>query len=882
MVLSLALPNFYSRTSPPAQSKSTASRSSESSTATSADEPSASKFLSSPPPPPPSSSSTSSLATPNETPAPPTAAGPSTIAEALRGNPFGIASRTKPSSDVVLAANEKIEEEKERERERERDRRELNDALATLTQLFPDVKVEVFRELLVRFDGKSRLHVCVEQLLRYRDEWVKGRWNVPEPGTEAAGGGPGGETTGRGAIPVDGNGDAQGRRTRWIPHEELFQSEEYKSAVKSTLSLEFRVLSRSAIDAVLAEVNFSYTRARPTLRELSRKSWRVTFGSLFPFKRKKEKDDFPLLVWQRLPDGELVPRLKETGCSELDRELHDAFLAPLLAQRKEVQEAKGLKLAEELNQAEAEAVKALYECDCCLSDVTFEQISTCSVNSHIICFHCIRRTIHEALFGQGWGKSIDHEKSTLRCLAPIAEGICEGSLNPMIVKRAILAEKSGAEAYKKFEDRLASECLLKSQLKLIRCPLCSYAEVDPVYHPTANGITWRFRRVSLMPTIITTIFLLDLIPLLILPVLYILLFCPSMISTTLSASLRNICLKTRPQRFTCSNPSCRSDSCITCNKPWQDPHRCHEPLLQSLRTTVEAARTAAIKRTCPRCGLSFVKSSGCNKLTCVCGYSMCYICRKALGPPLRAVNARNILAIRQPQPPARRQNQRRRHDLRQNNIENAPFGGQHDLDGNLVMNLPDDNDGDDDDANSFSDDDPNDDHDHHNNNNVDPAEDEEPEGYKHFCEHFRVTPGSRCTECNKCDLYLTEDEEAVARRAGEKAERRWRIRQELLNSSSSSSSSSPPSSGVTLPSDALAKLYDRPTGRGGRGGALHYYRAYRGPAPGLWDWNWQLDGADWRAKFKFWMRDVWRDGRWKGEGQLLVDRLVEKIVVVEF
>ncbi|OAT11698.1 RING finger protein [Blastomyces gilchristii SLH14081] len=861
MVLSLALPSFYSRRPP--QSKSTASRSTESgSIASSADEPLASESN--------LSSISKSIASPSTTPheaptqitassSPPAAAaaGPSTIAEALRGNPFGIVSRTKVPSDV--AASEKIKEEEERERER--DRRELNDALATLTQLFPDVKIEVFRELLVRFDGKSRLHVCVEQLLRYRAEWVKGRWNVPEPDAKSDNGGVVGGP-GRGAVAVDGDGHAQGRRGRWIPHEELFQSKEYKVAVKSTLSLEFRALSRSAIDAVLAEVNFSYTRARPTLRELSRKSWRATFGSIFPFKRKKDKDDHPLLVWQKLPDGELVPRLKETGCLELDRELHDAFLAPLLARRKEEQEAMGLKLAEELNQSEAEAAKALYECDCCLSDVTFEQISTCSTSSHIICFYCIQRTIHEALFGQGWAVSIDHERSTLRCLAPIAEGTCEGSLDPMIVKRAILIEKAGAETYQKFEDRLTSECLLKSQLKLIRCPLCSYAEVDPVYHPTAKGLSWRFRRGRLLPTILTTIFVLDLIPLLILPVLFSLLFYPSMISNILSASLRNVCLKTRPQRFTCSNPSCRSDSCITCHKPWQDPHHCHEPLLQSLRTTVEAARTAAIKRTCPRCGLSFVKSSGCNKLTCVCGYSMCYICRKALGPPHRAAGANNILALRQPQQRARPPNRRPRHDLSQNNIENAPTG-DYDLDGNLIMNIPEDDD-------YYSDDGTNN---TYNNNNATPAEDEEPEGYKHFCEHFRANPGSRCTECNKCDLYLAEDEEAVARRAGERAECQWRIRQGLLNSSSSSSP------GATLPSDALAKLYDMPTG-GDKG--MRHYGGYRGPAAGPWDWNWQLDGTDWRRRWRFWGREIWRDGRWKGEGQRLVDTLVEKIVVVDF
>jgi hypothetical protein len=46
---------------------------------------------------------------------------------------------------------------------------------------------------------------------------------------------------------------------------------------------------------------------------------------------------------------------------------------------------------------------------------------------------------------------------------------------------------------------------------------------------------------------------------------------------------------------------------------------------------VELAMSLAIKRTCPRCNTSFVKSSGCNKLTCVCGYQMCYVCRKDIG-----------------------------------------------------------------------------------------------------------------------------------------------------------------------------------------------------------------------------------------------------------
>ena len=50
---------------------------------------------------------------------------------------------------------------------------------------------------------------------------------------------------------------------------------------------------------------------------------------------------------------------------------------------------------------------------------------------------------------------------------------------------------------------------------------------------------------------------------------------------------------------------------------------------------MEAARTTAIKRTCPQCGLGFIKESGCNKLVCRCGYVMCYVCRQGLNAKIQ-------------------------------------------------------------------------------------------------------------------------------------------------------------------------------------------------------------------------------------------------------
>ncbi|KAJ3234400.1 hypothetical protein HDU81_001439 [Chytriomyces hyalinus] len=49
-------------------------------------------------------------------------------------------------------------------------------------------------------------------------------------------------------------------------------------------------------------------------------------------------------------------------------------------------------------------------------------------------------------------------------------------------------------------------------------------------------------------------------------------------------------------------------------------------------------------------------------------------------------------------------------------------------------------------------------------------------GYNHFCNHFRLIPGSTCTECDKCDLYATQEDESTLKKVAEEAEREWRRR----------------------------------------------------------------------------------------------------------
>jgi TRIAD3 protein (E3 ubiquitin-protein ligase RNF216) len=77
---------------------------------------------------------------------------------------------------------------------------------------------------------------------------------------------------------------------------------------------------------------------------------------------------------------------------------------------------------------------------------------------------------------------------------------------------------------------------------------------------------------------------------------------------------------------------CRVESCRKCGKEPHIPLRCEEVVQEKRqdegRLKVEEAISAAKIRACPKCKVSFIKSDGCNKMTCSCGVWVCYICRQ--------------------------------------------------------------------------------------------------------------------------------------------------------------------------------------------------------------------------------------------------------------
>ncbi|XP_063605368.1 E3 ubiquitin-protein ligase RNF216-like isoform X2 [Penaeus indicus] len=81
--------------------------------------------------------------------------------------------------------------------------------------------------------------------------------------------------------------------------------------------------------------------------------------------------------------------------------------------------------------------------------------------------------------------------------------------------------------------------------------------------------------------------------------------------------------------FTCMK--CKKDSCRLCKKPNHLPEECadiREKKQNEARTHLENEMAEAMIRECSSCKKRFIKSDGCNKMTCSCGTIMCYICRK--------------------------------------------------------------------------------------------------------------------------------------------------------------------------------------------------------------------------------------------------------------
>merc|ERR1719263_1760772 len=96
-----------------------------------------------------------------------------------------------------------------------------------------------------------------------------------------------------------------------------------------------------------------------------------------------------------------------------------------------------------------------------------------------------------------------------------------------------------------------------------------------------------------------------------------------------------------PPRHSC--PVCLKESCLACRQSWHPGRSCEEAASDRAvgtggsatedlrrRELEEAATRDMLKRSkiriCCRCGAGVVKSEGCHKMMCRCGYTFCWQC----------------------------------------------------------------------------------------------------------------------------------------------------------------------------------------------------------------------------------------------------------------
>ncbi|BFZ62929.1 hypothetical protein YB2330_004041 [Saitoella coloradoensis] len=512
-----------------------------------------------------------------------------------------------------------------------------NALMDTLNELFPDTPVQALRDVISLAPAYTMAHVLVEELLR---------------------------PTSSSMTTENGKKSTIIRRRGHIPPTARFRSENYLKACEAELRREFPDIHVTSIRAVIAECNGSWTLSRERLSVLNKTRsgmWR-SLVNVFTRKRARSRSDSAAA-------GALT-------CPELEVELWEA--------RKYEREALVVtdeQLARALNEQEYEKKGELVECGCCFGDYAWEDLASCS-DGHLFCHECLKNTFKEGILGQGSLRG----SPTVPCISLSGGDVCKALIPWDTIDRVVDPELRRMHA-----ESVVREQLERSGVRVVRCSFCPYAEVEEVRWSVVAAWDGMQGSELLAALALLPILILGLAVVLLYATASVLVQCenPAVYVRDARRKVHAKCVdigiqirrKRNGSRFRCQNSDCSRDSCLECGREWFPFHRCFEEEGDGLRLYVEKAMADAVKRTCPICQVSFVKSDGCNKLVCPCGYAMCYVCRQ---------------------------------DIRE-------------------------------------------------------------ESYAHFCDHFRPVPGMPCQECQKCNLYVVEDEGIAVKEAAERARKEWLV-----------------------------------------------------------------------------------------------------------
>lgn len=383
---------------------------------------------------------------------------------------------------------------------------------------------------------------------------------------------------------------------------DYFRSEPYMLGAFYRLLNQFPKISKSTVKATLAEANYNFLESYRRLSELTpRQIWGFT---VLGFNTRKVYDE-PCMYTL-----ELLLELNRNIAQVNDTSLQDHEVAMELNQRQYDEENQGIT------------------CGCCYLQFPFEALAQCD-DGHLFCQGCVNRYVSEAIHGQSGLKGDT-------CVPCMDTGGCNSYFFAAELERVL--EPSLLASYNRF---VVERELERSSLALARCPFCTYVEADQ--DPSLRKVrrlnfcmlpfilaifrsapdAWRYFWWVLVPAHLLCFALSALVVfevaskdlLSYLPSRYV----PSFLISPMAITM-----------LQCRSPECGKLSCRICFQQCLPSHRCLEDERDALRLKVEQAMADAVKRTCPECNLSFTKYDGCNKMTCRCGYVMCYLCRQGI------------------------------------------------------------------------------------------------------------------------------------------------------------------------------------------------------------------------------------------------------------
>ena len=412
---------------------------------------------------------------------------------------------------------------------------------------------------------------------------------------------------------------AAGRLRRLSRRDEIKDPAEQQAAEEWLLN-EFPRLWRSLIHSVLVETNFTLSESFLALQRIDRES-KLTFWDRVLGKRK----------FRPVSDEQLLR-------SELAV----------------VYEVKDRELALELEEEDYTAAGQLITCGCCFGDFAFHDLVQCDEGC-LFCRDCVRTVVDDKLATEaatsasaaasssGSGNSTTGASSgggsgaafTIPCFSCV--NTCTGSFARSQLERVL--EEDKLEAVDSASQRRA---LARAGFILDHCNFCGALEardsaqtsgeaavrelLDPLRQLFLSPQTGDLVHVSLLAVnlywflggISGHTWLVQVAILVVLVLLRRMLKPPSEVRTR-----------------RCRNPYCGVLRCQECygeahDGPCLADLSTIEATADGLRKFVEQQMATALVRTCPQCRMQFHKTEGCNKLTCVCRTSMCYICREEI------------------------------------------------------------------------------------------------------------------------------------------------------------------------------------------------------------------------------------------------------------